>query len=142
MAHGHFHASKVVYQRNAETTVAKTSDGKRMDPHDRLKNKYKHETNMKFLQQKEKPQLKVISMFIPCSSCQIIDIYSKTSTSHLSKLHFICQQLTRNDLCFQPFQLHTPFTTPKFVEKKWAPPTSERCRNELKAKRRCSNNST
>lgn len=39
MARGHFHASKVVYQRNAETTVAKTSDGKVMDPHDRFRQK-------------------------------------------------------------------------------------------------------
>ena len=142
MAHGHFHASKVVYQRNAETTVAKTSDGKRMDPHDRLKNKCKHETHMKFLQQKENPQLKDISMFIPCSSFQIIDLYSKHPHLTFGSCTSFANNSSNMIFVFNLFNFTHRSPHRSFPRKKWAPPTSERCRNELKAKRRCSNNST
>ena len=74
---------------------------------------------MKFLQQKEHPQLKVISMFIPCSSFQIIDLYSKHP--HLTFQVALHLPTTHQKWSFQPFQLHTPFTTPKFAEKNRCP---------------------
>ena len=107
-----------------------------------LDKKYKHETNMKFLQQKENHNLRLS----PCS----FHVHHVKSLIYIQNIHISpspsCTSFANNSpkmiFVFNLFNFTHRSPHRSFPRKKWAPPTSEHCRNELKAKRRCSNNST